>query len=138
LIGSVNRYRPKIRLGTVGHFGVAVRDPKKSAWWWKSIFDLREEPFSNGDVVGVSNENVTIVLMRGVPRPKTIDHMSFHLPSMRALREALAILKKRKVAIEDPGNEIGPEGPGSKNMGLWFYDPDGYRWELSVLAKSRR
>jgi hypothetical protein len=20
------------------------------------------------------------------------------------------------------------------NMGIWFHDPDGYRWELSVLA----
>jgi len=34
--------------------------------------------------------------------------------------------------IEDQGNEIGPESPGSKHMGLWFRDPDGYRWELSV------
>ena len=38
------------------------------------------------------------------------------------------------VEIEDPGDEIGPEAPGSKNMGLWFHDPDGYRWELSVLG----
>ena len=34
----------------------------------------------------------------------------------------------------DPGDEIGPEAPGSKNMGLWFHDPDGYRWELSVQS----
>jgi hypothetical protein len=25
--------------------------------------------------------------------------------------------------MEDPGNEIGPESPGSHNMGLWFHDP---------------
>jgi len=53
---------------------------------------------------------------------------------MRALREALADLKAKGVDLEDPGDEIGPEGPGSKNMGLWFHDPDGYRWELSVLS----
>ena len=53
-------------------------------------------------------------------------------PNMAALRRALAHLKKHKVKIEDPGDEIGPEAPGSPNMGLWFYDPDGYRWELSV------
>ncbi len=35
----------------------------------------------------------------------------------------------------DPGEEIGPEAPGSKNMGLWFHDPDGYRWELSVQGE---
>jgi catechol 2,3-dioxygenase-like lactoylglutathione lyase family enzyme len=55
---------------------------------------------------------------------------------MDALREALADLKKKGVDIEDPGDEIGPEGPGSKNMGIWFRDPDGYRWELAVLAKN--
>jgi hypothetical protein len=37
-----------------------------------------------------------------------------------------------KLFIEDPGDEIGPEADGSKNMGIWFYDLDGYRWELSV------
>jgi catechol 2,3-dioxygenase-like lactoylglutathione lyase family enzyme len=61
--------------------------------------------------------------------------MSFHLPSMNALREALDVLKHHDVEVEDPGDEIGPEAPGSPNIGIWFYDPDGYRWELSVLAK---
>jgi hypothetical protein len=73
-------------------------------------------------------------LFKGKPSPETIDHMSFHLPNMATLRKALAHLKKVGVDIEDPGDEIGPEGPGSKNMGLWFCDLDGYRWELSVLG----
>lgn len=90
----------KVALGTVGHFGLAVPDPKKS-----------------------------------VPVPETIDHVSFHLPDMDALRAALALLKERGVEVEDPGDEIGPEAKGSPNMGLWFHDPDGYRWELSVQAK---
>src|SRR5207247_10409393 len=75
---------------------------------------------------------VTIALFKGKPSPPTFDHMSFHLPNMSILRKALAHLKKHKVEIEDPGDEIGPEGPGSAHMGLWFHDPDGYRWELSV------
>ncbi len=58
--------------------------------------------------------------------------MSFHLPNMTTLRKALGHLKKLKVEIEDPRDEIGPEAEGSPHMGLWFYDPDGYRWELSV------
>lgn len=41
------------------------------------------------------------------------------------------------VQMEDPGHEIAPEGPGSKNIGLWFYDPDGYRLELTVPAAAR-
>jgi catechol 2,3-dioxygenase-like lactoylglutathione lyase family enzyme len=75
---------------------------------------------------------VTIALFKGKPSPKTIEHMSFHLPNMATLRKALKYLKKHKIELEDLGDEIGPEGPGSKNMGLWFHDPDGYRWELSV------
>jgi len=110
-----------------------VRDPKKSAKWFEGALGLRKQfQFEGGMAVG--NDSVTIALFKGKPSPKTIDHMSFHLPNMATLRKALAHLKKVGVDIEDPGDEIGPEAPGSKNMGLWFHDPDGYRWELSVLG----
>jgi len=85
--------------------------------------------------VAVGNDYVTIALFNGKPSPETIDHMSFHVPDMATLRKALTHLKKVDVDVEDPGDEIGPEAPGSKNIGLWFHDPDGYRWELSVLAE---
>lgn len=125
----------KIKLGTVGHFGVAVRDPQASATWWTQLFNLRRL-FEGDDYVGLTNESVTIVFSKGVPHPKTIGHMSFHITDMEALRVALDWLRQHDVHLEDPGDEIGPEAEGSKNMGLWFHDPDGYRWELSVLAKS--
>ena len=118
-------------LGAVGHFGLAVRAPRRSAQWFMRVLGLRKE-FEFEDGIAVGNDNVTIVFSKGRPSPKTIGHMSFHLPSMAVLRKALAHLKKYKVEIEDPGDEIGPEAPGSPNMGVWFYDPDGYRWELSV------
>ena len=41
--------------------------------------------------------------------------MSFHLPSMAKLRRALEHLKRVGAEIEDPGDEIGPEAPGSAN-----------------------
>ena len=56
---------------------------------------------------------------------------------MRVLREALETLKNNGVELEDPGDEIGPTSPGSPHMGLWFRDPDGYRWELSVRNGAR-
>ena len=124
----------KIKLGTVGHFGLAVPDPRKSAAWWRGLFDL-ETMFEGDGYVGLTNANVTIVLSRGKPRPETIDHVSFHVPDMNTLRSALAWLKEQHVEVEDPGDEIGPEAEGSPNMGLWFHDPDGYRWELSVQAR---
>jgi catechol 2,3-dioxygenase-like lactoylglutathione lyase family enzyme len=126
----------KIHLGTVGHFGLAVRDLHASAQWWRRLFAL-ETMFEGADYVGLTNDNITIVLFIGEPRPQTIEHISFHLPNMAALEDALSWLKQHGVEVEDPGSEIGPEAPGSKNMGLWFRDRDGYRWELSVLAKRR-
>jgi len=121
-------------LGVVGHFGLAVRDPEKSALWFQTVLGLRKEfEFNNGIAVG--NDNVTIALFKGKPNPETVEHMSFHLPNMSILRKALAHLKKHGVDIEDPGHEIGPEAPGSRNMGIWFHDRDGYRWELSVQGR---
>jgi catechol 2,3-dioxygenase-like lactoylglutathione lyase family enzyme len=124
---------PKVpfTLGKVGHFGLAVRDPKESAKWFERALGLKKEfDFNNG--VAIGNDNVTIALFKGKPSPETIDHMSFHLPNMAMLRQALDHLKSVRADLEDPGDEIGPEGPGSPHMGLWFHDLDGYRWELSV------
>ena len=123
-------------VGVVGHFGLAVRNPKKSAQWFARTLGFRKE-FEYEGGIAIGNANVTIALFKGKPSPETLDHMSFHLPNMTALRKALAHLKKHKVKVEDPGDEIGPEGPGSRNMGIWFHDPDGYRWEFSVLNAKR-
>lgn len=123
----------KIKLGTVGHFGLAVPDPQASAAWWSGLFDL-EEIFRFDEGLGLSNDAITIVLFKGKPHPETIEHVSFHLENMDDLRDALERLREAGVELEDPGDEIGPEAEGSRNMGLWFHDPDGYRWELSVLG----
>jgi catechol 2,3-dioxygenase-like lactoylglutathione lyase family enzyme len=128
---NIHGMKPPFILGVVGHFGLAVRDPKRSARWFSRVLGLNKEfEFDNG--VAVGNDNVTIALFKGKPSPKAIDHMSFHLSNMTSLRKALNHLKKQKVDLEDPGNEIGPESPDSPHMGVWFHDPDGYRWELSV------
>ena len=121
----------RIRLGAVGHFGLAVKNPEASAKWWSANFDL-DDIFRFDDGVAVSNYVITIALFAGEPNPDTLDHMSFHLANMEALRAALKSLLANGVSLEDPGDEIGPEGPGSPHMGLWFHDLDGYRWELSV------
>lgn len=126
----------KIALGPVGHFGLAVRDPHASANWWRALFDVHEI-FGGDDYVGLSNPNVTIVLHRGVPHPGVLGHMSFHVAGMKHLRAALATLRDAGADLEDPGDEIGPEAPGSPHRGLWFHDPDGYRWELSVQNGAR-
>ena len=127
----MNAMKAPFTLGAVGHFGLAVRSPKRSAKWFARVLGLKKQ-FEFEDGVAIGNDNVTIALFKGRPSPRTIGHMSFHLPNMTALRKALAHLKKQKVDLEDPGDEIGPEAPGSKHMGLWFHDPDGYRWELNV------
>jgi catechol 2,3-dioxygenase-like lactoylglutathione lyase family enzyme len=120
-----------VALGAVGHFSLAVRDPERSAKFWTGNFDLKEIfRFEGG--IAVSNDAITIALFKGKPDPQVMEHMSFHLQNMRELRAALEELRQNGVTLEDPGDEIGPEAPGSPHMGLWFHDPDGYRWELSV------
>lgn len=123
-------------VGTVGHFGLSVKSPKKSAKWFERALGFKRL-FEFDEGVAVGNQNVTIALHKGKPRPKILGHMSFHLANMAALRKALTHLKKAKVKVEDPGDEIGAESAGSKNMGIWFRDPDGYRWELNVQNGKR-
>ena len=67
----------------------------------------------------------------------TLQHVSFHLPDVETLRAALEFLKAKGVAVEDPGDEIGPEAPGSPNVGIWLHDLDGYRLELSVQGGTK-
>ncbi len=121
----------KIQLGTIWHFSIAVRDPEKHARFWTSNFALKEM-FRSDEAIALTNDAMIIGFFKGTPHPDTIDHISFNLESMRALRGALETLKHNGVELEDPGDEIGPVSPGSSSMGLWFRDPDGYRWELSV------
>ncbi|MDB5092635.1 MAG: hypothetical protein JWO85_736 [Candidatus Eremiobacteraeota bacterium] len=135
--GGYESVRMRIKLGTVGHFSLAVRDPDASAAWWSRNFDL-EEIFRFDDGVGISNDAITIALFSGPPDPDALEHMSFHLAGMKELRAALLQLKANGVELEDPDDEIGPEAPGSPHMGLWFHDPDGYRWELSVQNGAAR
>jgi catechol 2,3-dioxygenase-like lactoylglutathione lyase family enzyme len=123
--------RLPFKIGPVGHFGLAVSDPKKSAKWFERALGLKKQ-FEFDEGIAIGNDSVTIALHKGKPSPKTIGHMSFHLPNMTTLRKALKHLKEQKVELEDPGKEIGPESPGSPHMGLWLYDLDGYRWELNV------
>ena len=125
------RSHVNVKLGVVGHFSLAVSDPQASAAWWTRHFDL-EEIFEFNDGVGVSNEHITMAFFRGRPDPHVLEHMSFHVVDRSTLEAARDRLRAGGVELEDPGDEIGPEAPGSHHLGLWFRDPDGYRWELSV------
>jgi catechol 2,3-dioxygenase-like lactoylglutathione lyase family enzyme len=118
-------------LGTIGHLGLAVRDPRASADWYIRNLGLAEA-FTSDEGVAVESDGVTLVLFKGTPSPGTIGHISFHLPDVATLRSALAYLKDTGVVVEDPGDEIGPEAPGSPNVAIWLHDSDGYRLELSV------
>jgi catechol 2,3-dioxygenase-like lactoylglutathione lyase family enzyme len=123
-------------LGTVGHFGLAVADPRASADWYIRNLGLREE-FTFDEGVAVGSRDVTIALFSGTPMPATLEHISFHLPDVATLRAALAYVKANGVEVEDPGDEIGLEGPGSPNVAFWLHDPNGYRIELSVLGGAK-
>ena len=124
--------RVPFTLGTVGHFGLAVRDPKKSARWFERALGLTQTVRLRRRQLPSATTTSRSRFSKVVPSPETIGHMSFHLPDLPTLRKALEHLKKIGAELEDPGDEIGPEAPGSPHLGVWFHDPDGYRWELSV------
>src|ERR1044072_2400923 len=92
-------------LGEVGHFGLAVRDPKKSAQWFERALGLRKE-FDFGSGVAVGNDNDNIAFFKGNPSPKAIDQILFNLPNMGTLQKARAHLKSAIVEIKNPGDKI--------------------------------
>lgn len=124
-----------IALGPVHHFSLAVTDPQASAAWWRSLFDL-EEYRSTPQRVVLGNGAVLLALVQGTPDPRVLTHMAFRTRDLASLEAARDALRDSGVALEDPGNEIGPVAEGSNSVGLWFRDPDGYRWELYLQAPS--
>lgn len=123
-----------IALGRVSHFSLAVTDPNASAEWWRSLFDLEEYRRSESRVV-LRNDAIAMTLIRGTPDPLALTHMAFRTTDMASLRAARDFLRDKGVALEDPGDEIGPVAEGSASLGLWFRDKDGYRWELYLAAE---
>ena len=125
----------KIHLGTVGHFGLAVDDPKASARWWQSLFDL-DVIFEGEDYIGLTNASVTIVLSQGKARPETIGHMSFHVPNVATLETALKVFKARGVDVEDPGPRDRPRVQGLAQHGTVV--PRPRRLSVGALGTRQR
>ncbi len=125
-------------VGPVGHFSLAARDPQAASAWFQRCLLL--EPFMDaGESCSVGNDSITVWFHPGEPSPETVDHISFQLKSRAELERALKHLKREGVDLEDPGHEIGPMAPGDDDyLGLWFHDPDGYRWELSAYVGKER
>ncbi|HWT06093.1 MAG TPA: VOC family protein, partial [Xanthomonadales bacterium] len=113
---------------------LAVSDPKESAKWWLSLFDLEEYRSSESRVV-LGNDAIAISLIKGTPDPSALTHMAFRTSDMTSLKSARDFLRDKRVALEDPGDEIGPVAEGSASLGIWFRDNDGYRWELYLAAE---
>jgi catechol 2,3-dioxygenase-like lactoylglutathione lyase family enzyme len=123
-----------IALGRVAHFSLAVTEPTASAEWWLSLFDLEEWARSASRVV-LGNDAIAIALIKGTPDPSVLTHMAFRTSDMTSLKSARDFLRDKGVALEDPGDEIGPVAEGSASLGIWFRDNDGYRWELYLAAE---
>jgi catechol 2,3-dioxygenase-like lactoylglutathione lyase family enzyme len=120
-----------VELGAVAHFSISVNDPAASAAWWTKHFNL-EEFGRRDDRVIVGNDAIVIVLVAGKPDASGMTHLAFRARDLATLQAARDALRDGGVKLEDPGDEIGPVSPTSKSLGLWFHDPDGYRWELFV------
>ena len=123
-----------VELGAVAHFSIAVLDPSASAQWWTSHFNV--EVYARSDVrILLGNDSVVFSLFKGHPDATVLRHLAFRAQDISSLRSARDALRDGGVDLEDPGDEVGPVAEGSKSMGLWFRDIDGYRWELYVQGK---
>jgi catechol 2,3-dioxygenase-like lactoylglutathione lyase family enzyme len=121
----------RITLAVATASGLRTRGVRHHRPYYVANLGLREE-FEFDEGVAVGSDGIMFAFFRGTPAPDSIEHISFHLPDVATLRAALAYLQANGVALEDPGDEIGPEAPGSPNVGIWLHDPDGYRLELNV------
>jgi catechol 2,3-dioxygenase-like lactoylglutathione lyase family enzyme len=121
----------RVQLGPVSHFSIGVNDPVASAAWWVSNFDLDEWSRSDKGIL-LGNDAIMLGLFKGSPTSGVLGHLGFRTSDVDALEVARDVLRANGVDLEDPGDEIGPVGPGSTSVGLWFHDHDGYRWELYV------
>ena len=64
------------KLGVVGHFGLAVRDPKKSAKWFERTLGLKKEfEFDGG--VAIGNDNITIALHKARRSAGEVDNDTY-------------------------------------------------------------
>ena len=120
----------KIQLGAVWHFSLAVRDPEKSAQFWTKNFDL-QEMFRSDEAIALTNDAMIIGFFKGTPHPDTIDHLSFHLDSMRALREALETLKKNG---ENWKIRATRSAPHRRARRIWAY---GFTIRTGIAGSSR-
>jgi hypothetical protein len=107
-----------IALGRVAHFSLAVTDPKASAEWWLSLFDLEEEYRRSESRVVLGNDAIAISLIRVTPDPSALTYMAFRTRDMASLKAARDFLRDKGVALEDPGDEIGPVAEGSASLGI--------------------
>ena len=116
------RKKVPFTLGVVGHFGLAVRSPKRSAKWFERALGLKKQfEFDGGIAIG--NDNVTIALHKGKPSPRTLGHMSFHLPSIAALKKALAHLRKHKSNLKIPATRSDPKRRARRTWACGFMIP---------------
>lgn len=121
----------RVKLGSVAHFSLVVRDPVASGKWWITNFGLTDVHWS-GDRVLLRNDAFAMALVRGEPSSSALEHMAFNVADLAALSEAAVVLRANRVEIEDEDDAIAPVAAGSGSLGLWFRDLDGYRWELFV------
>src|ERR1035438_948899 len=97
----------RVRLGPVAHFSLAVRDPKASAAWWTSNFDLDEKLRSDHRIL-LGNPSIVISLFEGNPDPDALGHLAFRASDLTGLELARDSLRANGVDLEDPATKSAP------------------------------
>ena len=118
------------------HTTIYVRDLQKSADFYRKVIGLQEipEPFKDGKHVWFRvspHEQLHVVSGATSVTSNPIDvHLAFRVES---LADFMKHLDEMQVKYRDfQGKGKGPQTRPDVVKQIYFQDPDGYRWELSV------
>jgi catechol 2,3-dioxygenase-like lactoylglutathione lyase family enzyme len=124
-----------IRVRKIGHVVYRVRDVERSKQFWTEILGFKVSDINEKGMVFLrtASDHHTVALapapaeaeLPDDERALIVDHFAMEVPSVEDLFRAREFLKARGVRIYFEGRR----GPGC-NMGIEFFDPDGYLIEL--------
>jgi catechol-2,3-dioxygenase len=115
----------------LGHLVLKVRDVAASAAFYQEIVGLEVSDWIDDRMVfmraGTDHHDLALLQMtddeiaKSHLAPSRVEHFSYQLADLAAMRGALALLQEKGIAID---RGIGKHGPGD-NLFLVFHDPDG-------------
>ncbi len=125
----------------LGHIGLSVTDPARSRNFYETVlgFKVAMESTEKGNefVFFANDDGIFLTLwkegVRGFDITNSgLHHLALRGDSLEVVKDYQRKLREANVTFEYP--DIVPLSPGSDAGGIFFYDPDGIRIEISCAS----